>query len=397
MPGDPSPFPRVAHLVSLKNLGGVERYFSRFFLSFGKDLDLDIFLQTEKIHPFIAQDFIAHGHRLHSIKGPGKLKLPEAFGIRQRYFKSLIDNTSPQAIIVWNKLRGNPMPPGTGVPVFHYEHGTSWVAKRDASTDKYLQRLNGVIAVSNAAKRMLQIRWGLRESTPVLTLHNAIELPDRASEHPEGRFRLGFAGRLKGLKAPMVALETFRVVHSHFPNAEFWIAGQGLLEPVLREWVRLWGLQDSVRFCGLMDDMSSFYTSLDAFICPSWREPFGLVAQEAIAHGVPTVVSNVDGLPEALLDASHGAVLEPTRPKQMLAKYGEACVEGPSEVYSPRSDSLVAARVLDPEEAAQQLLYWANSPELRRRMGLQARERLASEQSLQRYGDQLMNFIQSNL
>jgi glycosyltransferase involved in cell wall biosynthesis len=195
----------------------------------------------------------------------------------------------------------------------------------------------------------------------------------------------------------MVALEAFRSVQAQVPHAELWIAGQGPLESTLHEWVRRWGLEERVKFCGLIEDMSDFYTQLDAFICPSWREPFGLVAQEAIAYGVPTVVSNVDGLPEAIMDSAHGAIIEPTRSKQVLSKYGEACTDGPNEVYSPSQDSLVSAKVLDPEEAAYHLVTWAHAPELRREIGRRARERLARDQNLQRYGDQLMDFIRSNL
>jgi glycosyltransferase involved in cell wall biosynthesis len=397
MPSDIASTPKLAHLVSLRNLGGVERYFSRFYTGYGQHLDLDILLQTNDIHPFIRPSLVDAKPRIHSIKGPGNWKFPEIMGLREAYQRTLVRRLDPDAIVVWNKLAGNPIPLLTGRPVFHYEHGTSWTAQDPASVASYLQHVQGVIAVSRAAERMLQIRWNVSLEVPSIVLHNAIELPSRQSEHPDGRFRLGFAGRLKGLKAPMVALETFRSVQARVPHAELWIAGQGPLEPTLREWTKRWKLEKYVKFCGLVDDMSEFYTQLDAFICPSWREPFGLVAQEAIAYGLPTVVNNVDGLPEAIIDESCGAVVEPRRPREALRCYGEACIEGPEEVYSPSRDDLVSANVIDPEEAATHLVAWANSAELRREIGHRAREKLASQQNLQRYGDQLMAFIRRHL
>ncbi|MCM2972984.1 glycosyltransferase family 4 protein [Larsenimonas suaedae] len=392
----PSP-PRMAHLVSLKNLGGVERYFLRFVTEYKRAMALDVLLQTEQVHPFLRDELSARGYPIHNIKGPSTLKLPELLGLRGWHQKTLIERIDPQAILVWNKLAGNPLPMLERHPVFHYEHGTSWTAPKTREVDDYLERLSGVVAVSHAAYRMLQLRCGLSEHVPALTLHNAIEVPERIAEHAEGRFRLGFAGRLKGLKAPMVALETFRGVQAELPEAELWIAGEGPLEPVLREWVERWQLQDNVRFCGLVNDMSAFYTELDVFICPSWREPFGLVAQEAMAYGLPTLVSNVDGLPEALMDAANGAIIEPTRPRDALKKYSELCVQGPSEVYSPSRDELVSAQVIDPEEAAQILIEWANDAELRRRIGQRARAQLMQEQNLTRYGDRLIAFIKSAL
>lgn len=390
-------WPRLAHLISLKNIGGVERYFARFYSHYGKHLPLEILLQTDEIHPMIRSAFSDDESHLHRIKGPGQRKLPRVLGWRNRYQKKLADELAPDATLVWNKLVGNPMPLLESHPTFHYEHGTSWVAHPDESSRRYLDRLSGIVAVSKAAKRMLELRWHIDISLPIDVIHNAIDLPSVQSPHPEGRFRLGFAARLKGLKAPIVALEAFHALQAKIPHAELWIAGQGPLEPILREWVGRWKLDDHVRFCGLVDDMSGFYTNLDAFICPSWREPFGLVAQEAIAYGLPTLVSNVDGLPESLLDASHGAVIEPTRPKSALAYYGEACVEGPDEVYSPSQDDLVGARVIDPEEAAEVLANWAASPTLRRKIGNNARHRLRAEQNMQCYGDQLMAFVQRHL
>lgn len=396
MPVSDDTAPTIAHLVSLKNLGGVERYFARFYRAYGHRLTLSILLQTQDIHPFIRPSLADATARIHSIKGPGHWRLPEQLGLRGAYQRSLAKRLTPDAVLVWNKLAGNPMPLLEGQRVFHYEHGTAWTDQEPAAVASYLARIRGLVAVSRAAQRMLEIRWQLRQDLPALVLHNAIAVPEQQTEHPEGRFRLGFAGRLKGLKAPMVALETFRCVQARIPHAELWIAGQGPLEATLREWTRRWGLEERVKFCGLIDDMASFYTHLDAFICPSWREPFGLVAQEAIAYGLPTVVSNVDGLPEAIMDAGCGAIVEPRRPKASLSVYGDACADGPDLVYSPAKDDLVTASVVDPEEAAEPLIAWAQDSRLRREIGDRARERLASQQNLQRYGDQLMAFLRQH-
>ena len=102
----------------------------------------------------------------------------------------------------------------------------------------------------------------------------------------------------------MIAIEALRDLKVSVPHAELWIAGTGTLEAALKSLVIEWGLEDSVRFCGLLSDMSEFYSFLDAFICPSWREPFGNVVQEALAHGVPAIVGNVDGLPSRSPPAS---------------------------------------------------------------------------------------------
>ena len=47
-------------------------------------------------------------------------------------------------------------------------------------------------------------------------------------------------------------------------------------------------------------EASALYRSADCFIMPSVSEPFGLVALEAAAHGVPVIVSKQSGVSEVL-------------------------------------------------------------------------------------------------
>ncbi|WP_177223392.1 glycosyltransferase family 4 protein [Modicisalibacter xianhensis] len=279
------------------------------------------------------------------------------------------------------------------MPVVHFERGSAWLVNDQPALHTYLKRLDGALCNSHAALRMLHLKWELSTDLPSRVLYNSIELPANHAVHPEGRFRLGFAGRLVPLKAPMVALEVFAELKTQHPHAEFWIAGEGALEDTLRKQAKQWGLEDSVRFCGLVDDMASFYSSLDAFICPSWREPFGNVAQEALAYGVPTLVGAVDGLAEQVRDGDNGAVLSPRRERRELGKYGQACLQGPDEVYSPEQDAIVQAGILEPEEAARVLGEWAENPALRREMGAKARTRIRDEFNIDQYGQQLVGFM----
>jgi glycosyltransferase involved in cell wall biosynthesis len=52
------------------------------------------------------------------------------------------------------------------------------------------------------------------------------------------------------------------------------------------------------------------YAETDLLLAPSlWRESFGMVAREAVIHGVPVVASCAGGLPEAVGDG--GVCLPP--------------------------------------------------------------------------------------
>ncbi|WP_353980564.1 glycosyltransferase family 4 protein [Salinicola endophyticus] len=390
---DPSTI-RMGHLVSLRNLGGVERYFTRFYTRHAPRNDHHVLLQTNDVHPLLEPAYTAYRpSRLHSIKG-GRWHIPKFMpGTRKRYQLNMMRRLELDAVVVWNKIANHPLAFDGTIPLIHFERGSAWLAQDAPGLRGYLTRLNGVLCNSYAGLRMLQLKWQLDEHIPHQVLQNAISLPTRIADHPGDRFRLGFAGRMTGLKAPMVALETFAELKQRCPEAELWIAGNGPLEPVLKHWTSKWGLEESVRFLGLVDDMPQFYASLDAFICPSWREPFGNVVQEALAHGVPTLVGNVDGLPELVRHDVNGAVLSPSRSRQSLAHYDPRCAEGPNDVYDPTTDSLADAGILEPAEAAAVLESWAHAPSLRKRMALAAREQVEQEFDLDRYGETLVDFV----
>jgi glycosyltransferase involved in cell wall biosynthesis len=80
--------------------------------------------------------------------------------------------------------------------------------------------------------------------------------------------------------------------------------------------VRRLGLDDRVYFLGAVERTSvpALLRSADvAAMCP-WYEPFGIVALEAMACGVPVVASDVGGLRETVLHGTTGLRVPPRRP-----------------------------------------------------------------------------------
>ncbi len=125
---------------------------------------------------------------------------------------------------------------------------------------------------------------------------------------PNGRtLRVLFAGRdslRKGLPVLAAALRGFpdpvqlRIAGSDFPH----------LRLASRWWTR--GLR--VDRAGALDaaGMSAAYDACDLVALPAYTEAFGLVAQEALARGIPVVASRVGGLAEQL-DVASGAIAVP--------------------------------------------------------------------------------------
>ncbi|WP_010448171.1 glycosyltransferase [Vibrio rotiferianus] len=159
----------------------------------------------------------------------------------------------------------------------------------------------------------------------VNTIHNGIDCHRFVAGHPlQSRKDLGLptnkkiigtAGRLELVKGHSILI---RALHSLPENVHLAIAGMGSCLPTLRAQVETLGLSDRVSFLGLVQDMPTFYQSLDLFCLPSLQEGFPLSTLEAQACNVPCVASDVGAVSETLCPQS--SVLVPPNAAEPLAK-----------------------------------------------------------------------------
>ena len=99
-----------------------------------------------------------------------------------------------------------------------------------------------------------------------------------------------------------ILLEALPEVRKQVPGVRLVIAGRGPYEEELHRLTARQGLEAVVQFAGYIDEetRNQFYAFSDVAVFPSLYEPFGLVALEAMATGVPLVVGNCGGFMETV-------------------------------------------------------------------------------------------------
>lgn len=79
-------------------------------------------------------------------------------------------------------------------------------------------------------------------------------------------------------------------------------------------------LGDRLVALGLVEDIATFYAACDVFVVPSLFEPFGLVAFEAAARGVPVIATAEVGALPHLVEYGAGCAWDPGEPLGPLAR-----------------------------------------------------------------------------
>jgi D-inositol-3-phosphate glycosyltransferase len=94
---------------------------------------------------------------------------------------------------------------------------------------------------------------------------------------------------------------------------------------LLRQHAAAEGVAGRVRFLGAMapERVPALLRSADVVACVPWYEPFGMVALEAMACGVPVVATAVGGLVDTVVDGVTGLHVPPRRPDEVARAISE--------------------------------------------------------------------------
>lgn len=106
------------------------------------------------------------------------------------------------------------------------------------------------------------------------------------------KFIIGHVGRFSYQKNHVFLINLFKKVAEANANARLLLIGKGPLEEQVRSMVYAYGLSDKIYFAGACSDVYCWIQAMDLFCLPSRFEGFPIVAVEAQAAGVTSILSN---------------------------------------------------------------------------------------------------------
>ena len=179
---------------------------------------------------------------------------------------------------------------------------------------------SAIIVVSEQDRKM-QLELTDRPARKIFAIHNGIDIskftpptPDeiaiarRELKLPNNTRIIGTLARLDPQKGMPYLLRALAQVPGDWRAV---IAGDGALRDELEYLSDQLGLTQRVSFLGFCDQPARVLAALDVFVLPSEWESFGLAPIEAMATGLPVVITRVGGMSELLIDGESGAFVAP--------------------------------------------------------------------------------------
>jgi glycosyltransferase involved in cell wall biosynthesis len=178
---------------------------------------------------------------------------------------------------------------------------SSELAQNELLAAGYLRSSIHLIApgVPRAAEHTQAARMIARES--LSTAHAALGL---ARDTP----LVVYAGSLHDDKSLGTLVACWPAVLAAQPQARLWLAGEGAVRKPLDEQISRLGLRGHVLLPGVFDSMSDLFAAADLFVQPACRDATPLMLIEAMAHGLPCVLGNVQVQRCLTFDENYGLV-----------------------------------------------------------------------------------------
>jgi glycosyltransferase involved in cell wall biosynthesis len=199
--------------------------------------------------------------------------------------------------------------------------------------NKILRKADGFVAITSGIVAELtrhDVKPGLIHSIP-----NSVDTvkfcPVSTSQKHSLREKLNvpkknviitYSGRLVSYKGLPLLVGVAKRILREFNDVGFVLVGSGGIdihncEAELKDYVKTYGLEDSIYFPGQVDNVHEYLQASDVFVSPTEKDAFPLALIEAMACGLPVISTPVGGIQEIITDRQNGLLVEPRNFQQL--------------------------------------------------------------------------------
>lgn len=325
-----TPTPSVLYLITKGTWGGAQKYVydvakaaedrgSRVLVAYGEPGELDRKLREAGTATYVVRSFS---------RDVGFLKEAKAFfdilSLLRREKPDVLHVNSSKAGVV-GALAGRV----AGVKrIIFTAHGWAFNEDRPFWQRAILHALHRTtvalahltICVSESTARDIRTR---RNVGKITVIHNGITCRDMLSRDAArtkllpgtaAKQWIGVVAELHPTKQIPVAIEAFAKLASDYPEALLVVCGEGAERGRCEALIRARGLEGRVMLRGFVPDVASYLPAFDIFALPSRSESLGIALLEAGCAGLPSVGTNVGGIPEIITDGETGLLVPSGHP-----------------------------------------------------------------------------------
>ena len=312
---------RVLHLIETWGPGGAERVMIDVVTGLPSNAWVSV------VAP-IAEGWVSQQARLH---GATVAVIPQQRSFDIRYLAALRSLIARERVdivhahMLMSSLYGGMAARWCGIPCLATFHGSvdvpgdTPVLRLKAAVLR--QTIGRTIFVSNALRKDIAPRLGLAEDR-VGVIHNGVDplrFTPGSSRHlrelysiPDSDVVIGAVGNIRSSKAYDVLLRAISRIRDAGVGIRCLIAGNagwGETQATVDSLMRELRLEQTVHFCGFVDDSSTFLRGLDIFVLTSRTEGFSIATLEAMATGLPVVATRCGGPEEIVTNGVDGLLV----------------------------------------------------------------------------------------
>ncbi len=178
-----------------------------------------------------------------------------------------------------------------------------WVIKIE---EEGMENADLIIAVSHRTKKLIHDRYEIPDDK-IKVVENGVDFGKfwwhRKRNYSQKNCKVLFLGRVTRQKGPDFFVRVAkRIVEMGTQGCDFLVCGAGEMIEGCKSLAGELGIADRIKFTGEVseEELISAYYNTDIYLLPALSEPFGITVIEAMATGLPTIISKDTGVGESL-------------------------------------------------------------------------------------------------